>query len=302
MISELNRLRGLGTALITPFCDDGSVDETSLMELVRRQIESRVDFLVVLGTTSEAATLMKSEKQRVEDIISRYVNKSLPLVLGLGGNDTHGVVEEIGVRSDYLRANYSALLSVCPYYNKPSQEGLFRHFSEIAEVSPIPIILYNVPSRTGVALEPETIIRLWQAYPKKIIGIKETSDRVSHYRVLSDLRHKSSLEDHLIFGGEDGIAAQVCMLGGDGLISVASNLFPKAMRKIVWKRDWRLQGDYEDFFRLLFKEGNPTGIKCAMSLCGVIRNNLRLPLVRGSKDLEEAMSNVLKVTDDIIID
>ena len=278
----MNELKGLGTALITPFKADGSVDYEALARLLDTQLTGFVDYIVVLGTTGEAATMSAEEKREVRQFIVKYVNGRLPLVLGVGGNNTAVVCAELNAIKAELVQNYAAILSVCPYYNKPNQEGLYQHFCKIAEASPIPVILYNVPGRTGVNLLPETVIRIHEAQPKKIAGIKEASGNIEQIKHLIDIA-----QDRLmVISGDDGIAAEVMEAGGAGLISVASNAFPEDFWHIVHDKDSRLQAKYAEMIRLLFAEGNPVGIKAVLTQKGIIQNYLRLPLVPASKELE----------------
>ena len=185
--------------------------------------------------------------------------------------------------------NYAAILSVCPYYNKPSQEGLYQHFCKVAEASPIPVILYNVPGRTGVNLLPETVMRIYEAQPEKIAGIKEASGNVEQIKHLIDLA-KDKL---LVISGDDGIACKIMEAGGAGLISVASNAFPQDFWDIVHKKDQAKQAKYDQMVKLLFKEGNPVGIKAVLAQKGIIQNYLRLPLVPASKGLQEEIKKEL---------
>lgn len=282
-------IKGLGTALITPFKADKSVDYESLDRLLDTQLTGLVDYIVVLGTTGEAATMSSEEKQQVRSHIVDYVHGRLPLVLGVGGNNTKAVCAELQAMRDELKRDYAAILSVCPYYNKPSQEGLFQHFCTIAEASPIPVVLYNVPGRTGVNLLPETVIRIYEAQPKKICGIKEASGNLEQIKHLIDLA-KGKL---LVISGDDGIACEVMQAGGAGLISVASNAFPQDFYTIVHRQDQALQARYAEMVRLLFAEGNPVGIKAVLTQKGIIQNYLRLPLVPASKQLIEQIQKEL---------
>jgi 4-hydroxy-tetrahydrodipicolinate synthase len=282
-------IKGLGTALITPFKADQSVDYESLDRLLDTQLTGHVDYIVVLGTTGEAATMSSEEKQQVRSHIVDYVHGRLPLVLGVGGNNTKAVCAELQVMRDELKRDYAAILSVCPYYNKPNQEGLFQHFCAIAEASPIPIVLYNVPGRTGVNLLPETVIRIYEAQPNKICGIKEASGNLEQIKHLIDLA-KGKL---LVISGDDGIACEVMQAGGAGLISVASNAFPQDFYTIVHRQDQALQARYAEMVRLLFAEGNPVGIKAVLTQKGIIQNYLRLPLVPASKELIEKIQKEL---------
>ena len=285
----MNGLKGLGTALITPFKADGSVDYDALAQLLDTQLTGFVDYIVVLGTTGEAATMTAEEKREVREFIVKYVNGRIPLVLGVGGNNTQQVISDLHAMRDVLILDFTAILSVCPYYNKPNQEGLFQHFCAVAEASSVPVILYNVPGRTGVNLLPETVLRIYEAHPDKIVGIKEASGNVEQIKHLIELA-KDKL---LVISGDDGIACEIMEAGGAGLISVASNAFPEDFYDIVHKKDQAKQAQYEQMVRLLFKEGNPVGIKAVLAQKGIIQNYLRLPLVPASKELEEEIQKEL---------
>ena len=292
----MNELKGLGTALITPFKQDLSVDYPALDRLLDTQLAGGVDYLVVLGTTGEAVTLSAEERKAVRLHIAAYVQGRLPLVLGVGGNNTAAVCAELKTLESELKENYAAILSVCPYYNKPSQEGLFRHFSAIAEASPVPVILYNVPGRTGVNLLPETVMRIYEAHPDKIAAIKEASGNINQIKELIALFHSKpdiQDEDFLVMSGDDAIACELMEAGAAGLISVASNAFPEAFRRIVHEKDAALQAQYGEMIRLLFAEGNPAGIKTVLAQKGIIENVLRLPLVSNSTAVQEAIRSQL---------
>ena len=286
----MKELKGLGTALITPFKADKSVDYEALARLLDTQLTGAVDYIVVLGTTGEAATMTADEKREVRQFIVNYVHGRLPLVLGVGGNNTAAVTSELEAMRNGGILDFTAILSVCPYYNKPNQEGLYQHFCAIAEASPIPVILYNVPGRTGVNLLPETVMRIWEAHPDKIAGIKEASGNVEQIKHLIDLA-KGKL---LVISGDDGIACEIMEAGGAGLISVASNAFPEDFRHIVHDKDAALQNRYAEMIRLLFAEGNPVGIKAVLAQKGLIANSLRLPLVPASKELENQIAAILQ--------
>lgn len=292
-------IKGLGTALITPFDKNGKVDYDSLARLLDTQLTGFVDYIVVLGTTGEAATMTEDEKREVRQFIVNYVSRNpspvthnpIPLVLGVGGNNTAAVCESLQTID---LSGFAAILSVCPYYNKPNQEGLFQHFCKVAEASPIPVILYNVPGRTGVNLLPETVMRIYEAHPDKIIGIKEASgniDQIKHLIALSTLSPKDGL---LVLSGDDGIACEVMQAGGAGLISVASNAFPEDFWHIVHDQDATLQARYAEMIRLLFAEGNPVGIKAVLAQKGLITNSLRLPLVPASQELQAKILRLLR--------
>ena len=297
-------LYGLGTALITPFKDDKSVDFEALAQLLDTQLTGSVDYLVVLGTTGESVTLTAEEKREVRQYIITYTKQwaathdttPLPLVLGVGGNNTAQVISDLKNMKDELISDFTAILSVCPYYNKPNQEGLFQHFCAIAEASPIPIILYNVPGRTGVNMLPDTIMRIHKAYPDKIMGIKEASGNVEQIKRLIALskQQATTAEDALlVISGDDGIACEIMKAGGAGLISVASNAFPDDFRRIVHKQDEALQAQYDEMVKLLFAEGNPVGIKAVLTQKEIIQNYLRLPLVPASKELRNNIAALL---------
>lgn len=288
----MKELRGLGTALITPFKADKSVDYEALARLLDTQLTGAVDYIVVLGTTGEAATMTGEEKRKVRQFIVKYVNGRLPLVLGVGGNNTAAVIADLKAMRTELILDFTAILSVCPYYNKPNQEGLYQHFCAVAEASPIPVILYNVPGRTGVNLLPETVMRIYEAQPKKIIGIKEASGNIEQIKHLINLINagdtkREAINLPLVISGDDGIACEVMEAGGAGLISVASNAFAEDFYDIVHKKDQVKQAKYDHMVRLLFKEGNPVGIKAVLAQKGIIENYLRLPLVPASKELQE---------------
>ena len=284
----MNNLNGLGTALITPFQADGSVDYEALKRLLDTQLTGAVDYIVVLGTTGEAATMNADEKREVRQFIVNNVNGRLPLVLGVGGNNTAAVCAELEMMKEELVRDYAAILSVCPYYNKPNQEGLYQHFCKVAEASPVPVLLYNVPGRTGVNLLPETVMRIYGAHPDKIVGIKEASGNLEQIKHLIELANSK----FLVISGDDGFAAEVMEAGGAGLISVASNAFPEDFYKIVHEKDQVRQAKYENMVKLLFAEGNPVGIKAVLAQKGIIQNNLRLPLVPASKELRLAISEL----------
>lgn len=289
-------IKGLGTALITPFKADGSVDYEALARVLDTQLTGFVDYLVVLGTTGEAATMTETEKREVRTFIRDYVKGRLPLVLGVGGNNTAAVCETL--RTIDL-TGFEAILSVCPYYNKPNQEGLFQHFCAVAEASPAPVILYNVPGRTGVNLLPETVIRIWEAHPDKIVGIKEASGNLEQIKHLINLINGAGNKREaingeanklLVISGDDGIACEVMAAGGAGLISVASNAYPEDFWHIVHDQDAALQARYAETIKLLFAEGNPVGIKAVLANKGLISNHLRLPLVPASKELQKQLA------------
>lgn len=287
-------LKGMGVALITPFKADKTIDFQALAHLVEYQIKCGIDFIVVLGTTAETPTLTADERRQVRDFVAQRVNGRVPLVLGLGGNNTMGVIEEI--RLTDLSA-YSAILSVVPYYNKPSQEGIYQHYAAIAQASPVPIVLYNVPGRTGVNMTAETTLRLATDFPEKIIAVKEAS---GNFTQIDDII-KRKPADFMVISGDDGITFPLITLGAVGVISVIGNAFPKEFSRMV---RLALEGDFAnallihhkftELFSLLFVDGNPAGVKCLLHAMGYIENELRLPLVPTRITTYDKIRNVLE--------
>lgn len=283
-------IQGLGTALVTPFTETGKVDETALHRLLDRQLAAKVDFLVVLGTTGEAATMTPREQAFVRKTIVEHVAGRVPLVLGVGGNCTQEVVERLGMLSTELKRDYAAILSVCPYYNKPQQEGLYRHFAAIAEASAVPVILYNVPGRTGVNMLPETVFRLAAGYPHKIIGVKEASGKQEQIEAI--IRGTRGSE-FVVLSGDDGLAAPLMLNGAQGLISVLSNALPEDTMRLVHQPTLEQQAALDELIKALFAEGNPTGIKGLLSIQGVTSDHVRLPLVAASAGLKSDLRKLL---------
>lgn len=272
------RLEGLGVALVTPFKKDKTIDFDALGRLVDFQIESGVDFLVVLGTTGETPTLDADEQRSVREFIRSRTAGRVPLVLGLGGNDTARVIREL---HSHDLDGFSAILSVVPHYNKPSQEGIFRHYAAIAAESPLPVILYNVPGRTGVNMTADTCLRLARAF-SNIIGVKEASGNFVQIEEII----KNKPEHFHVISGDDGITYPLMTLGANGVISVIGNAFPKEFGKMVrmclagdFKGALPLHFQFTELFNLLFVDGNPAGVKCTLNALGMIENELRLPLV-----------------------
>lgn len=286
------KFSGMGVALITPFKADNSVDYDALGRLLDFQLQNDVDFIVALGTSAETPTLSDEEKQEVLSFIINKVNNRVPIVLGLGGNNTAALVKELKTRNF---DGIDAILSVVPYYNKPSQEGMFQHYSAIAEASPVPIIAYNVPGRTGVNMTAETTLRLAHKY-SNIVAVKEASGNIVQ---INDII-KNKPEGFNVLSGDDGITYPLITMGAVGVISVIGNAFPKEFSKMV---RLALQGDYAsarvihqkftELFDLLFVDGNPAGVKCMLSLMGYVENKLRLPLVPTRITTFEKMRQVL---------
>ncbi len=272
------KFTGMGVALITPFKEDESVDFDALNRLLDYQLQNGTDYLVILGTTAEPPTLSSEEKEEIIQTVLAKVNGRIPIVLGVGGNNTKAIVDELKTRNF---DGIDAILSVVPYYNKPSQEGIFQHYSAIAEASKVPVIIYNVPGRTGVNMTAETTLRLARQY-ENIIAVKEASGNITQ---MDDII-KNKPKDFMVISGDDGIAFPLITLGAVGVISVIGNAFPKEFSKMI---RLALQGDYEaarvihhrftELFDLLFVDGNPAGAKCMLSIMGYIENRLRLPLV-----------------------
>ncbi len=271
-------LSGMGVALVTPFRHDKTIDFDALERLIEYQIEGRVDYLVVLGTTAETPTLSADEREALRGFIAAKVAGRVPLVLGCGGNNTMAVIAEM--KATDLRP-FSAILSVVPYYNKPSQEGIYAHYSAIAQASPLPVILYNVPGRTGVNMTAETTLRLAADHPN-IIGIKEASGNIAQM----DAVIKAKRPDFMVISGDDAIAYPLITLGAVGVISVIGNAFPREFAQMVrlaldgrFDQALRIHHRFTELFSLLFVDGNPAGVKCLLNLMGFIENELRLPLV-----------------------
>ncbi len=277
---------GTGVALVTPFKNNLSVDFEALTKLVHFVIEGGVDYLVILGTTGEPATLSHDEKELVIATIIAANNKRLPLVLGVGGNSTQRIVDEMQTR-DFQ--HFSAILSVSPYYNKPTQEGIFQHFSAIAKVAPLPIILYNVPGRTASNMLPNTVFRLANAH-SNIIGIKEAAGNMEQGMQLI----KSKPKDFLIISGDDMLALPMILAGGSGVISVIGQGFPSEFSKMVQfglaqkvTQSFDIHYRMMDIIDLIFEQGNPAGIKEVLQILNICQNHVRLPLVAVDQGLAQ---------------
>ena len=284
MENRLNKFKGTGIALITPFNEDFSVDYGSLERIVDHVIDNGADFLVALGTTSEAPTLTAEEKQQVVKCILKANHGRLPVLLGLGGNNTQAVIEDIKAQ-DFT--GIDGILSVVPYYNKPNQRGMKAHFTAIADASPVPVILYNVPGRVGVNLQAATTVELAQ-HPN-IVAVKEASGNLQ--QIMEILRDKPAGFD--LLSGDDGITQPLMALGATGVISVAANAYTCPFSRMMHamkegRTDEALQLHYAmlRMNQLIFADGNPAGIKCLMSHMGLCKNVLRLPLVPASEKVE----------------
>ncbi|TKD65842.1 4-hydroxy-tetrahydrodipicolinate synthase [Flavobacterium sp. ASW18X] len=289
---------GTGVALITPFTSDLKVDVPALEALVEYNIAGGTDYLVVLGTTAESVTLSNEEKQLVMQTVSKVNAGRLPLVVGVASNNTMALVEELQTL-DFI--DYQAILSVSPAYNKPTQEGIYQHFKAVSEVAPLPIILYNVPSRTGSNMLPATTLRLARDF-ENIIGIKEAiGDPKQIDQLIQD-----KPEDFLIISGDDFTALQTVLASGSGVISVIGQGLPSQFSKMI---ALGLQGDSEPAYaihqsllsgmHLIFEEGNPAGIKALCAQQGIGSTNVRLPLVSASQELQQKIAQFLKTTQQV---
>jgi len=288
------RFTGTGVAIVTPFRKDGSVDFKSLEKLVNFQINSGIDYLVVLGTTGETPVLTKDEKQAIVNQVIEINNKRVPLVQGLGGNNTLEIVHTL------QNSNFDgvdAVLSVTPYYNKPGQEGLYQHYKAIALASPLPVILYNVPGRTGINLNAETGLRLAKEYGRQVVGIKEASANM--VQIMNILKDKPA--SYKVISGDDALAFPLMTMGCCGVISVIANAFPAEFSTMVRLLNEGKIGEARKIhFKMLpvidlaFAEGSPTGVKAFLDVMGMVPNYLRLPLVPASKDLYKKIEMAVK--------
>ncbi|THD31929.1 4-hydroxy-tetrahydrodipicolinate synthase [uncultured Flavobacterium sp.] len=291
----MQSLIGTGVALVTPFKKDFSVDVEALKRIVNYQIDNGIDYMVVLGTTGEPATMNKEEKELVIKTVKETNNGRLPLVLGVGGNNTAEVVEELKTR-DFT--GFTAVLSVSPYYNKPTQEGIYQHFKAIAEASPIPVILYNVPGRTGSNMLPSTVIRLANDF-KNVVAIKEAAGDIVQAMKLIQGKPK----DFLVISGDDMVTLPMVLAGGAGVISVIAEGFPKQFSKMVRlglerKVDEAYELHYQiaDSIDMIFEQGNPAGVKEIFKVLGLSENTVRLPLVNVNEDLAGRIEQFVKKT------
>ena len=288
-----NIFRGLGIALVTPFTSDGQVDYKSLKRLVEYQIDNGADFLCILATTGETPCLTQDEKDKITQLVKDVNHGRLPILKGCGGNNTAAVVEELRT-ADW--SGIDGILSVCPYYNKPSQEGLYQHFKAIAEASPLPVVLYNVPGRTGINLKPETTVRLANDC-ENIVAVKEASGSLE--QVDEIIKNKPQRFD--VLSGDDALTFSMVASGAAGVISVIGNALPKEFSRMI---RLEFQGEYEparkihhmftELYSLLFVDGNPAGVKALLHEMGFIENQLRLPLVPTKVSTLQKMAEILK--------
>ena len=286
-------ITGMGVALITPFQTNGEVDYNALSRLVDFHLQNDTDFLVVLGTTAETPVLTLLEQKEVTRFVIDKIEKRLPIVLGISGNNTSAVVERLETED---LEGVDAILSVVPYYNKPSQEGIYQHFKAIAQASPLPVVLYNVPSRTGTNMTAETTLRLAREF-NNVIAIKEASGNLTQIGTI--IKYKP--DNFQVISGDDGITLPLIALGATGVISVIGNAFPKEFTRMVhlalsgdYTKALKIHYDFLELFDLLFVDGSPAGVKCILNIMGCIENELRLPLVPARTSTYEKIQNELE--------
>ena len=288
-----NIFKGLGIALVTPFTSDGAVDYTALKRLLEYQIDNGADFLCILATTGETPTLTADEKQKIKDLVVSIVGGRLPILMGCGGNNTAAVVEELQT-GDFK--GIDGVLSVCPYYNKPSQEGLYQHFKAIAAATKLPVVLYNVPGRTGINLKPETTVRLARDC-ENIVAIKEASGSLEQIDEI--IKNKPKGFD--VISGDDALTFPMVACGAVGVISVIGNALPREFSKMLrlefrgeFEGARKIHHRFTDLFSLLFVDGNPAVVKAVLHQMGFIENVLRLPLVPTRLTTLQRISDILK--------
>lgn len=289
----MTKFYGTGVALITPFKEDLSVDFDALEKLVQFNIDNGTNYLVISGTTGESVTITKEEKLQITECVKSANAGRLPIVLGIGGNNTHAVIQEI--KSTNFEG-IDAILSVSPYYSKPTQEGIYQHFKAISEASTVPIIVYNVPGRTSSNMLPSTTLRLAKDF-KNIIGVKEAGNNVAQYlHLLRDKPH-----DFLIISGDDDLALGIVLAGGAGVISVIGQALPREFSKMIQlglkgeaKAAYQLHFKLMEITALIFKENNPAGIKAVLECLNISKSTVRLPLVSATNSLKVEISNALK--------
>ena len=288
-----NPFLGTGIAIVTPFNADLSVDHDALAKIVEYNIENGTDYIVISGTTGESVTVNKTEKKEVIKTIAKANKGKLPLVLGIGGNNTTEVIEEIKATD---LSPFSGILSVSPYYSKPTQEGIYQHFKAISEVCPVSIILYNVPGRTSSNMLPETTLRLAKDF-KNIVAVKEAGNNVAQYLQLL----KEKPEDFSIISGDDDLALGVVLAGGAGVISVIGQALPKQFCKMIKlglegkaKEAYAIHFSLMDIIGLIFSENNPAGIKAVLEALNLCNDTVRLPLVSATDNLKQKINDFLK--------
>lgn len=288
-----NKFKGLGIALVTPFTAEGEVDYKALIRLIEYQLGNGADFLCILATTGETPCLTSDEKQKIKDLVRSVVNGRVPVLIGCGGNNTAAIVEELKT-GDF--SGFDGILSVCPYYNKPSQEGLYQHFKAVAGATRLPVVLYNVPGRTGINMKAETTVRLARECPN-IVAIKEAAGSLEQV----DEIIKNKPEHFDVISGDDALTFPMIACGAVGVISVIGNALPREFSKMI---RLEFKGEYEsarkihhkftELYSLLFVDGNPAGVKCLLHEMGMIENVLRLPLVPTRVQTVKKIAEVMK--------
>ncbi|NNL33685.1 MAG: 4-hydroxy-tetrahydrodipicolinate synthase [Flavobacteriaceae bacterium] len=288
----MQELVGTGVALITPFNSDLTVDHTALAKIVDFNIENGTDYLVISGTTGESVTISATEKKEIIATVKAANRGRVPMVIGIGGNNTAQIVEELNSTD---LDDFTAILSVAPYYSKPTQEGFYQHFKTVAEASSIPVILYNVPGRTAKNMEPKTTLRLARDFDT-IVAVKEAGNNTQQYLELI----KNKPDDFLIISGDDDLALGAVLAGGSGVISVIGQAFPKAFSEMInlglkgqAKEAYVLHYQLMDLINLIFSENNPAGIKSVMSSLGLCKSTVRLPLVEATSELKEKIKQAV---------
>ncbi|MCW3083101.1 MAG: 4-hydroxy-tetrahydrodipicolinate synthase [Bacteroidetes bacterium] len=292
-MSKNSKFKGTGVAIVTPFTKDGNVDFKSLEKVVNHIIKGGVEYIVALGTTGESVTLSKEEKQSVVEHVIEMVDKRVPIVLGLGGNNTQEILTSLKKNTFN---HIDAILSVSPYYNKPNQRGIYQHYKAIAEASPVPVILYNVPGRTASNITADATLKLAADF-KNIIGIKEASGNLE--QCMKIIKYKP--KDFLVISGDDLLTLPILACGGDGVISVVANAFPKDFSEMTRqilagnvKEAQRLHYKLTDITEQLFADGNPAGIKAVLEMMKICPANVRLPLVKINKATQNALTEMVE--------
>jgi len=285
--------KGTGVAIITPFHDSGNIDFGSFEKIIEHTIKGGINYIVALGTTGESVTLSRDEKVAVLEFVTETVNKRVPVVAGLGGNSTQEVINTIKATSF---DGIDAILSVCPYYNKPQQKGLYNHYKAIAGSCPVPVILYNVPGRTSMNISAETTLKLASDF-SNIIGIKEASGNL--LQCMDILKDRP--QGFLVISGDDALTLPMMALGADGVISVVANAFPQQFSEMVnlclkgkFSKARNLHFDLLRFTNALFLDGNPSGVKAAMEIIGLCKSNVRLPLVKVNKNVHSLIAEQIE--------
>lgn len=287
-----NPFKGTGIAIVTPFNTDKTVDHEALKNIVEYNIENGTNYIVISGTTGESVTVTKEEKAEIIKTIVKVNNDRLPLVLGVGGNNTAAVIEEINTTN---LSSFKGILSVSPYYSKPTQEGIYQHFKAISQASPVPIILYNVPGRTASNMLPETTLKLAKNF-ENIVAVKEAGNNMSQYLQLI----KNKPEGFGIISGDDDLVSMVALAGGDGVISVIGQALPKAFSSMInlamegnAKEAFKIHFELMEITSLIFSENNPSGIKAVLQELNLCNDTLRLPLVEATESLKEKIKKYL---------